>query len=292
MLAQSPLVSIIMPAFKSEAFITRAVNSVLEQSYPHWELLLISDDRVDYQALLKEKQIDDPRIRFAYSDGYGTGPNATRNIGLALAKGELIAPLDSDDYYYPERLENLVPLAMQYGVATDNVDVCENDSGDVLYRPFEASENTEILSLANILDLSTPLLLVFKRELVTSPWNDQVILGEDTLFNLRIIEAAGQLYLNRWPMHAYCVHDQSICHRPDAAKRAEQAYTYCIEQISTNGLGFKTAEFREAIHNMLQRKRELNRRYNDLHEAGLVENFQDFIASFDQQTNLNYGLAT
>ena len=267
-----------MPAYRAEAFIGRAVTSVIEQSYPHWELLIVSDDGVDYEGLLAEQGIVDERCRFFASPHYASGPNAARNVALASAQGSLIAPLDADDYYYPERLQTLVHLALEHGVAADNVDVCEQRSGNLLYRPFAVQQQIEVLPLSGFLELSTPLILVFKRELIRCGWNEQVILGEDTLFNLRIMEAADTLMLHRWPMHTYSVHEGSICHRPDAASRAETAYSYCLQELSKSGLGFTTARYVEAVTAMLTRKRALNRRFNDALDRGFTGSFQDFIA--------------
>ena len=119
----SPLVSVITPVFRGEQTLVRAVRSLLAQDYPHWQQWIVIDDGVDYPGLLKAAGIDDPRIRFIDSGGVGSGPNRTRNLALAQADGDIIAPLDADDLYYPTRLSTLVPLAMAYGVAGDNVDV-------------------------------------------------------------------------------------------------------------------------------------------------------------------------
>ena len=112
---QQELVSIITPAYKAHSVIQRAVQSVISQTYPHWEMLIVSDDGCDYQDLLKQSAIHDPRLRFLKSDKIQSGPNVTRNIALAHAKGRYIAPLDADDLYYPPRLEKLLPAAKSHG---------------------------------------------------------------------------------------------------------------------------------------------------------------------------------
>ncbi len=286
----SDLVSILMPAYRAAAFIERAVRSVLQQTYPHWELLVVADDGEDYRSLLRERGLEDGRLRFLSTRRIAAGPNRARNIALRAARGRFIAPLDADDFYYPERLQTLLPLARIFAVAADNVDVCDSGSSQLLYRPFTVSSQVAALPLGSLFALSTPLLLLFDRRLLRCHWNERVVLGEDTLFNLRIVEAAGQLVCHHTPLHAYCVHGQSICHSAGAAGRAERAYRYCLQHIDGDGLGFRTQGFRHSVRRMLERKYRLNQRYAARVAGGFSGSFQDFIAA--QEAGLNdYELA-
>ena len=91
------LVSILTPAYKAEKMIARAVRSVLAQTYADWEMLIVSDDAQDYQAILAAEGFTDARLRFASTGAVGSGPSRGRNIGLAMSKGEYITTLDADD---------------------------------------------------------------------------------------------------------------------------------------------------------------------------------------------------
>ena len=133
-------ISVITPAFNAEATIERAVRSVLCQTLNHWEMLIISDDGIDYRALLAARGIQDPRLRFFRSAGTASGPNATRNIGLQHATGDIIAPLDADDFYYPERFERLLPrlraMAMFATISTiaTSIALCSGNRVMAFYR--------------------------------------------------------------------------------------------------------------------------------------------------------------
>ena len=78
-------VSIIMPAYHAQPYIVQAVASVLAQTYPHWEVIIVADDQFDYAALLASHSIHDPRIRYTSTAQQRSGASAARNAGLALA---------------------------------------------------------------------------------------------------------------------------------------------------------------------------------------------------------------
>jgi glycosyltransferase involved in cell wall biosynthesis len=102
-----PLVSIITIFRNEERFLPEAVESVLAQSYPNWELLLCDDGSTDESpALARAYARSHPgRIRFLqHPDGENRGMSATRNMGLAHARGDLIALLDGDDVYMQDKL--------------------------------------------------------------------------------------------------------------------------------------------------------------------------------------------
>ncbi|MBR9823323.1 glycosyltransferase family 2 protein [Salipiger thiooxidans] len=99
-----PQVSVILPAYNAEAFLSRAMESVRNQSFPDWELLVVDDGSRDGTAALAEAAAaSDPRIRAVISPR-NAGAAAARNRGLAEARGRYIAYLDADDEWLPEKL--------------------------------------------------------------------------------------------------------------------------------------------------------------------------------------------
>ena len=95
-----PLVSIVLPLYNGERFIGETVASVLRQSYRNYELLVIDDGSRDRGRQLLP---DDARIRLFVRDNHGVA--ATRNFGIEQARGEIIAFIDQDDEWLPEKLE-------------------------------------------------------------------------------------------------------------------------------------------------------------------------------------------
>jgi hypothetical protein len=108
-LRRAPLVSIIMPSWNRAFTIGEAIQSVLEQSYENWELI-ICDDASDDRTSEVVRGFNDPRIRymkFLKSNGAGA-----RNKGLARARGEYIAYLDSDNIWHPLFLDMMLRRLM------------------------------------------------------------------------------------------------------------------------------------------------------------------------------------
>jgi len=98
-------VSIITPTYNHEAFIGRCIESVLAQSYPHWELIVIDDGSTDKTACIAESYRDE-RIRVLRQGNQGIGKLAeTYNAALGTATGEVIAILEGDDYWPPHKLD-------------------------------------------------------------------------------------------------------------------------------------------------------------------------------------------
>jgi glycosyltransferase involved in cell wall biosynthesis len=111
------LVSVIMPAFNTELYISEAIESILNQTYPHFELLIADDGSID-QTLSIIKSYQDPRIRLI-EHKTNKGNVETMNALFRAAKGEYIMIQDADDYSTLNRLAVLLNFMLQ----NPNVDV-------------------------------------------------------------------------------------------------------------------------------------------------------------------------
>jgi glycosyltransferase involved in cell wall biosynthesis len=111
-LANHPLVTVVMPAYNRADLIADSIQSVLDQTYQNWELVIADDGSTDDTRKVVSN-FTDPRIhyhRFEHNGGFGTA----RNRGIKLAKGSLIAFLDSDDLWRPDKLMLQVLLLSQH----------------------------------------------------------------------------------------------------------------------------------------------------------------------------------
>jgi glycosyltransferase involved in cell wall biosynthesis len=103
------LVSIIMPAYNAASYLPQAIESVLVQTYPHFELIVCNDGSKDNtHQIIEEYSKKDARI--VLDDHENMGRPNTFNRGLGLAKGKYIANMDADDVMLPNRLEEQVKL--------------------------------------------------------------------------------------------------------------------------------------------------------------------------------------
>ena len=101
------LVSIIMPSYNTGRFIKETIESVLDQSYPAWELIIVDDCSTDNTDEVVNQYLVDERIRYIKNDT-NSGAAVSRNRALREAKGKWIAFLDSDDLWEADKLQKQI----------------------------------------------------------------------------------------------------------------------------------------------------------------------------------------
>lgn len=106
------LVSVIMPVYNAERFISEAICSVVNQTYPHWELLIINDGSKDRSEEII-RSFDDQRIRYFYQANQGV--SAARNLGLEKMSGSFFCFLDADDVFPVDSLEARLEVFRTHG---------------------------------------------------------------------------------------------------------------------------------------------------------------------------------
>jgi hypothetical protein len=154
----SPAVSVVMPTWNRAALVGAAIRSVQAQTFADWELLVVDDGSTDGTRQLVESFGSDSRIRYIAQEHRGEAP--ARNTALRLAKGELIAYLDSDNIWFPEFLSAAVAVF----AARPDVDCAyganvRDHPPQILHRPFDRARLLE----GNYIDMSA---FVHRRVLV------------------------------------------------------------------------------------------------------------------------------
>lgn len=188
------LVSIIMAAYNAEKTIGLAIESVLKQTYPDFELLVVNDCSDDgTEALVRTYIEQDERIRLI-SNEENRGVSYTRKHGLQEAKGAWIAILDSDDVWVPEKLEK--QIALQERVQADLLftgsafmDEQGRSIAWVLHAPAEISYRQ--LLKQNVLSNSSALV---RKELYARYYAEGDAMHEDFALWLRILKEGRKAY--------------------------------------------------------------------------------------------------
>ena len=107
-----PLVSVVIPAYNAEKFITATLESVLSQTYQKIEVVIVDDGSRDKTVeIVREFAAKDKRIILFQQSNSGVA--AARNLAIQKSKGEYIAPIDADDIWYPEKIEKQVKCMLQ-----------------------------------------------------------------------------------------------------------------------------------------------------------------------------------
>ncbi len=156
-----PVVSVIMPVYNCARYVKEAIRSVLAQSYPHFELIVVDDGSKDEtRAIVKELAEEDGRIRLLCNPE-NMGVAKTRNRGLEQSVGEYVAFLDGDDVWLPEKLERQLALMRQTGadIVYSSYAIVDGE-GRPIKEDYLVPESTDFEQLLkeNVIGCSTALL--------------------------------------------------------------------------------------------------------------------------------------
>lgn len=128
-----PRVSVIITAYNASGFVADAIESVLQQTFQDFELIVIDDGSTDNTADVCGRYAD--KIRYEFQENSGSA--AARNAGIRVARGEYIAFLDADDIWLPDKLgRQLTRLDIEKDIcwAYSDFHVVDSQSNEVLYR--------------------------------------------------------------------------------------------------------------------------------------------------------------
>lgn len=193
-----PLVSVIIPTYNRTKVICRAIDSVLNQTYQNWELIIVDDGSTDATKKKITPYLKNKKIK--YFKKKHSGVSASRNFGLKKAKGAYISFLDSDDEYLNNRLEKQLHFMIYKNAlfSLSKAKFCiENDSlttpkGYILLRKHYLENYQDI---SNIPVSAT--LMMYKKTVFKTTEFDRKIQGPDDLdFLLQILKKAKILFVS------------------------------------------------------------------------------------------------
>ena len=136
-----PKVSIIMPVYNAEKYVSEAIESVRNQSYENWELIIVDDGSTDRSPEIIDAYFrKDPRIKSLHKKNEGV--SMARNLALDQVCGEYVTFIDSDDVYHPDRLYRMVQIFEKY----PNCDIVFSSYTEFMgeWKYSEASSSGEI----------------------------------------------------------------------------------------------------------------------------------------------------
>ena len=213
----APEVSVLVPAWRAERWLERAVRSALAQEGPSLEVIVIDDASPDGTAAVAARlAAEDPRVRLIRNPA-NLGPGASRNAGAKAARGRWLALLDADDAFAPGRLDRLVRLAEEEGLdaAADLPVFYDLAAGVRAPTQLPADGRLEILTPRAFLEASIPraaaldyglLQPIYRRESVAAGlWRfpEHVRHGEDFLAMLEALRAGVRFGVLHAPGYLY-----------------------------------------------------------------------------------------
>jgi glycosyltransferase involved in cell wall biosynthesis len=263
-MSTTPLVSCIMIFFNAETFIREAIQSILSQTYPEWELLLVDDGSSDRSTAIARGFADQypDRVRYLEHDGHrNLGMSAARNLGIRHARGPYVAFLDSDDIWLRNKLREQValleahpdagavygPTEYWYSWTNKPEDRRRDFQGDIGVPPDTLVPPPELLRLALSNDGATMpgiCSLLLRREAVAAVGGFETSfrgLYEDQAFLVKLFLEIPVFVTDR-ALDLYRQHPDSCCSRaiasgeyhPDRPHPARQIFlSWLAQYLST-----------------------------------------------------------
>jgi len=217
-----PKASVIIPTYNSVKYLPEAIDSILNQTYKDFEIIVIDDGSTDKTKDIVDTFIKEYRNKIRYFYQQNKGPGAARNRGIEMATGEYIAFLDSDDLWLPEKLEKSLNFLNSYGfdwICTASYKLNSDNKKSIRYvnNAFLDSSEKRLNILKNGLFFFSHLHIEVAGVLTRKHcfkkaglFDENFIIGEDVDLWFRFEEAKlSGGYLNE-PLYIYRLNKDSI----------------------------------------------------------------------------------
>lgn len=200
-----PLISIIVPVYNSESTLNRCVDSILNQTFHDWELLLIDDGSTDQSGeICDQYDAKDQRINVFHKENGGV--STARNVGLDNAKGSWVTFIDSDDFISINFLSTFV-RSQSSDLYICGIQFINNSA--IYLPPEECIKIEDVIELDNLLNklyFTVPWGKVYKNDIVQKNnirFNINLKIGEDTDFVFQYLLYTNNIRLISKPLYHF-----------------------------------------------------------------------------------------
>ena len=220
-----PLISVIVPVYKVEAYLDRCISSITQQTYTNLEIILVDDGSPDRcPEICDAWALKDRRIKVIHQNNQGAG--AARNAALNVARGSFIAFVDSDDYIASDMYEYLYKLMLQGADIAEcgHVDVGHHDR---VFQPSDGNVRTYTVQEAMAEHICDRIF----RQLIWNKLYRREIIGEirfpvgkkidDEFFTYQVLGNAKTLVRSDKICYAYRQQESSVMHSMSVQKRLQ-----------------------------------------------------------------------
>ena len=271
-------ISIIVPVYRTEKYLKKCVDSLLNQSYTNFEVVFVDDGSDDSSASICDNYCKiDKRFKVIHKENAGLG--YARNSGLEIIEGDYFTFLDSDDWFDENHIEKMVEGTMN-GKADLVIGGCKHCTEEKVISTSNAYKNGLIQNERIIEDILLPIIAppidsksemaipmsvcfnLYKTTLVKENnllfLSERDIVGEDFFFNLRYLTLCKEVNYLNWHGYNYRINENSITrlYNPKRLERTERFYSLIKQHIKELGLEDKVgyrpersalSKFRSAI---------------------------------------------
>lgn len=217
-----PLISIVVPVFNASAYITDCLNSILQQIYRDFEVIVVDDGSTDSSLeICKTIGQSDPRIKIIHQ--MNSGVSAARKTGVLNSTGEYILFVDADDTVCQNLLTELTPyIRYNYDIIQSGASIRKECSGEYFVRQ-------------TMLAKSPPTVWgkLFKRQLLNKDILDiprELNIGEDLILNIRIGLTVQTVYSITDSYYNYNIHEGSAMSNRQVSQDYEELFLMAVKE--------------------------------------------------------------
>ena len=227
--AKGPLISLIVPVYRVEAYLDKCIRSLVEQTYENLEILLVDDGSPDGSGAICDRWAgEDTRIRVIHKENGGAGQ--ARNVALDQARGEWIGLVDSDDFLERHMYEHLLSLTgeevdiAECCVAWTESEDCPLDDGCDAKVEIVDAQQAMRLHIRDEQFCQTPPNKLYRASVVGNIRFPEGNLIDDEFWTYRVIGNARKLAHSSAVMYAYRQQPGSAMHKPFSRRRLQGLY--------------------------------------------------------------------
>ena len=242
MIMDNPLISVIVPIYNCERYLGRCIESIVQQDYSHFELILVDDGSTDQSGAVCEHWADrDSRIKVFHKEN--GGQSSARNLGLDRAVGDFISFVDSDDYVthdYLSFLLSLFPDSDDCSITACNHYIVRNgrpapSASEDTDRVFSAKEALENTLFHGCVDIS-PCGKLYKKAVFEDLRFPEGRIFEDTWLFGEIIARTDRLVFGRRGCYYYVIHDDSTVRKAFSPRNLQ--YIEAAEKLASDAMKY------------------------------------------------------
>ena len=243
-------IAVIIPAFRVEDLILEAVRSVHAQTHPDWQIWVIADDGVDYEALLGRHGLLDNRFEFLDTGTVGAGASVARNLALDAITSRYVAILDADDRMKPDKLAAAHMAMAEHPIVSSALDVMDTD-----YRRLRlvGAGPDRLLTPANykFTSLSMDSMIVWDRTRCDARYDTTLTNMTDLELLMQLWRTARTVHHLGSPLHDYIKRDSSMSNGEGVTARMVRSKTTLLNRLSQGHYAFADPAATEGLASFL-----------------------------------------
>jgi glycosyltransferase involved in cell wall biosynthesis len=243
-------ITVFMPAYRAEATVAEAVQSVVNQTFADWRLVIVADDDADYEAVLGRVGLRDRRFTFLSSGKVKGGSSRARNIGLDAVDSAYGAILDADDRMKPGKLAAASRALNEYPIVSCALDVMDEKFRHLRFvgqgpdRPMSAADHKWI-------SFSMDSMLCWDRRKSDARYDPALPNMTDLDFLLKLWEHVPGGYHLGTPLHDYVKIPTSMSNAPGFTERMIRSKKLILSRLAEGHYPMADGRARESIERFL-----------------------------------------